>query len=127
VILDSSAVLAIVRKEPEQVEFAELIEQDPSPSMSAASLLECLLVAGEDKSEEVDELIQAGGISVVAFDESQARLAGRAYGNFGKGSRHPAQLNFGDCMTYALAKVTGEPLLFKGDDFTHTDVTSARG
>lgn len=126
-ILDSSAVIAIVRKEPEQAEFASLIEQDPSPRMSAASLLECLLVAGADKSGEVDELIQVGGIEIVAFNEAQARLAGRAYQEFGKGSHHPAYLNFGDCMTYALAKATGEPLLFKGDDFTHTDVESARG
>ena len=125
-ILDSSAVIAIVRKEPEQAEFAVLIEEDASPSMSAASLLECLLVAGEDKSEEVHELVRAGGIAVVPFDESQARLAGWAYQTFGKGSHHPARLNFGDCMAYALAKVTGEPLLFKGDDFTHTDIEPAR-
>ncbi len=74
----------------------------------------------------LDELLGDAEISVVPFDATQARIAREAYARFGKGSGSTAGLNFGDCMTYALAKVTGEPLLFKGDDFTHTDVTPAR-
>lgn len=75
----------------------------------------------------MDRLLDDAEIAVVPVDAAQARLARAAYARYGRRSGSRAQLNFGDCMAYALAKVTGEPLLFKGDDFTHTDVTSARG
>ena len=80
----------------------------------------------EVDGERLDELLGDAEISVVPFDAAQARIAREAHARFGKGSGSKAGLNFGDCVTYALAKVTGEPLLFKGDDFAHTDVTPAR-
>jgi ribonuclease VapC len=126
VILDSSAVIAIVRDEPEQREFATLIGDDPAPLISAPTLLECLLVSGAGRAHKVGELLQVAGVDIVPFDESHARVAAAAHAAYGKGSGSQAGLNFGDCMTYALAKVTGQPLLFKGDDFTHTDVKPAR-
>jgi ribonuclease VapC len=126
VIIDSSALIAIVRGEPEQAEFARLVERDPAPRLSAATLVECYLVAGPERAEEIDEAVQTGGIQVVPFDQSHARAAASGHARFGKGSGSRARLNLGDCFSYALAKVTGEPLLFKGDDFTHTDVTPAR-
>ena len=74
----------------------------------------------------IDELVREAHLTVEPVTEAQARIARDAYRDFGKGSGHPAQLNFGDCFAYALAKTTGEPLLFKGDDFTHTDITPVR-
>jgi len=77
--------------------------------------------------ERFDEFFKEANISVEPVTLEQARLAREAYRDFGKGSGHPAKLNFGDCFAYALAKATGEPLLFKGDDFIHTDISSALG
>lgn len=122
-ILDSSAVIAIVRAEAELGEFAHLIENDPAPLISAPTLLECLLVATPARAHQVGELLHVGGVDVIPFDETHARVAAAAHLAYGKRSGSPAQLSFGDCMTYALAKVTGQPLLFKGHDFTHTDIT----
>jgi ribonuclease VapC len=76
-------------------------------------------------SRRLDDLLRAAGLAVEPVTEAQARIAREAYRDFGKGSGHPAQLNFGDCFAYALAKVTGEPLLFKGNDFSQTDIASA--
>jgi ribonuclease VapC len=125
VIVDSSALLAILRAEPEAQEFADRIQAAEHPKVSAASLLETAMVAGWDRRGSLDDLIQRSGATVVAFDGEQANLAREAFYRFGTRSGSDARLNFGDCMTYALAKVTGEPLLFKGDDFTHTDIESA--
>lgn len=126
-IVDSSALVAVIFGEAEAAEFARLMGEAPSVQISAAALVETSIVVTEPLHAEVDELVSGAAIDVTPFDVTQARLARAAYAVYGRGSGHPAQLNFGDCMTYALAKVTGEPLLFKGDDFTHTDVTSARG
>jgi ribonuclease VapC len=98
--------------------------------MSAADFVEAAAVidAASDPvaSRRFDELLATAQIAIDAVTETQARIAREAYRDFGKGSRHPAQLNFGDCFAYALAKESGEPLLFKGGDFHHTDIAAVR-
>ena len=124
-IADSSALVAILHGEPEEEEFKEAIARHDT-KVSAVTALEAAIVLQPPRHRMLDELLGDAEISVVPFDATQARIAREAYARFGKGSGSKAGLNFGDCVTYALAKVTGEPLLFKGDDFTHTDVTPAR-
>jgi len=128
VILDASAVLAIVFGEPGFEVFAQVIAEAPSCSISAATLVEVTIVGesrGGDQAIRLSEgIFRDAEVSVEPVTEEQAYIACRAYSNFGKG-RHPAGLNFGDCFSYALAKVTGEPLLFRGDDFRKTDVQPA--
>ena len=128
-IVDSSALLAILRAEPEALRYARAIENTASRRISAANFLETAIVIDGSRdpiaSRRFDELIHAAGIAVEPVTPEQARIAREAYRDFGKGSGHPAQLNFGDCFAYALAKATGEPLLFKGDDFRHTDIAAA--
>jgi len=105
--------------------FAEAIEAASQRLMSAATLLEAAMVVetrkGEPGGRELDLLIHRAGIEIVAVDAEQAELARIAWRRFGKG-RHPAGLNYGDCFAYALAKLTGLPLLYKGDDFARTDL-----
>ena len=128
-ILDTSAVIAILRNEPEAPLFARLIEQSTSRRISAVSYVESAAVIDSSRdpiaSRRFDDFIREAGISVEPVTASQALLARNAYRDFGKGSRHRAQLNFGDCFAYALAKESGEPLLFKGNDFRHTDISAA--
>jgi ribonuclease VapC len=129
VTLDTSAVLAILRDEVEREEFVSLIEQSPRRLMSAVSVLEAAMVLegrqGNDAGADLDLLLRRAAIEIVAFDEEQLVEARTAFRRFGKG-RHAAGLNFGDCASYALAQWSGEPLLFKGDDFSATDVAQAR-
>ena len=133
-ILDTSALIAILRFEAEAPEFARLIENAAEsatqPRISAVSYVEAGAVIDGSKdpiaSRRFDELIEEAQIAIEPVTEAQARIARQAYRDFGKTSGHPAKLNFGDCFSYALAKSTGEPLLFKGQDFTQTDVKSAR-
>jgi ribonuclease VapC len=129
VILDTSALIAILRDEPEAPACAEAIASAIVRRLSAANYVEIGAVidrAGDPvASRRVDELLAVSGIEIETVDEPQARIAREAYRDFGKGSGHPAQLNFGDCFAYALAKTRGEPLLFKGEDFGHTDVAPA--
>jgi len=126
-VLDTSALLVILLDEPESPAFRQAIEQDPVRLLSAASLLETALVVearfGEAGGRELDLLLYKAEIQVVGFDADQAELAREGWRQFGRG-RHPAGLNFGDCFAYALSKVSGEPLLYKGDDFSLTDVSS---
>jgi ribonuclease VapC len=124
VIVDSSALVAILWAERDAPAFGHAIEARPA-QVSAATLVETAIVLGEEVHTRLDELIQASGLVVVPFDHEQYRIARVAYARYGKGSGSPARLNFGDCFSYALAKTTGQPLLFKGDDFTHTDVEPA--
>ena len=125
-VLDTSAVLALLLDEPEAEEFRIAVEEDTTRLISAATLLETALVIearkGEPGGRELEALIQKADVVVVPVDAEQASEARRAYRRFGKGRYRGAGLNFGDLFAYALARVSGEPLLFKGDDFTKTDV-----
>lgn len=127
-VIDTSALMAILLDEPERRRFNEKIEADPRRLMSAVSFVETALVIetrlGEAGGRELDLFLHRADIEVSPVDLDQAEIARRAFRTYGRG-RHPAGLNFGDCFAYALAKTTGEPLLFKGDDFGRTDVTAA--
>ncbi len=124
-VLDTSALVAILADEPEAPAMELAIEQADSRLMSAATLVETAIVIesryGEAGGRELDLFLYKATIEVVAVTRDAAELARDAYRRFGRG-RHPAALNFGDCFSYALAKATGEPLLFKGNDFPKTDV-----
>jgi len=126
VIIDTSAVVALLRGEPEASAFAEAIECARSRRISAAGYVEAAAVTDQSGDpvarRALDELIDVAQIAIEPVTEGQARLAREAYRDFGRGSGHPAGLNFGDCFSYALAKAMGEPLLFKGEDFSHTDL-----
>ena len=128
-IVDASALIAILRDEPEAPAMAQAIEEATQRQISAANWLEAAAVIDGSRdpvaSRQFDDLIGVARILVAPVTEQQARIARAAYRDFGKGSGHPARLNFGDCFAYALAKDTGEPLLFKGRDFTHTDIVPA--
>ncbi len=128
-IIDTSALIAILRAEPEAGEMARAIERAQIRRISAANWLETAAVIDASRdpvaSRRFDELVQTAELRVEPVTGDQARIARDAFRDFGKGSGHKAGLNFGDCFAYALAKSTGEDLLFKGDDFGHTGVTSA--
>jgi ribonuclease VapC len=127
-ILDSSAVLAILFREPGFEAYEKSVANASACRLSAASFLEISIVlesrAGDAAIRQLDALVRQARIQLEPVTEEQALLARQGYSDFGKG-RHPAGLNFGDCFAYALAKFTGEPLLFKGDDFRQTDVQPA--
>ena len=127
-VVDTSAIIAILFEEPEMDRFEQLIAGTPDVLMSAASHLEAGVVVlgrhGPSYLARVELALQRFGITVVPVTPEQAILAIAAYERFGKG-RHPAGLNYGDCFSYALAKARGEPLLAKGDDFTRTDAVMA--
>jgi len=127
-IIDSSAVIAILRNEADAPVFAQAIAEAASRRVSAVSFVESAAVIDASRdpiaSRRFDDFMKTAGIAVEPLTESQARIAREAYRDFGKGSGHPARLNLGDCFAYALAKAMGEPLLYKGDDFSHTDVAS---
>lgn len=124
-VIDTSALLAILQDEPERRAFAEAIESSGSCSMSVANLLETTLVVesrfGAEGVRALDELVEKASVDLVPVDLEQLGIARRAFSRFGKG-RHAAALNFGDCFAYALARALGEPLLCKGDDFSRTDL-----
>jgi ribonuclease VapC len=125
-VVDTSALIAILLLEPEAVAFARAIAEARPRLLSAANLLEASIVIegrlGLEAGGDLDEFVTDVGLEVEPVTADQVRLARRAYRIYGKGN-HPAALNFGDCFAYALAKTTGLPLLFKGDDFAQTDVT----
>ncbi|WP_147918981.1 type II toxin-antitoxin system VapC family toxin [Ruania zhangjianzhongii] len=129
-IVDTSAIVAILRGEPETAEFRTAIQRAATVRISAASYLELGIVldrVGDPVlTRQLDEVLDALGVTVAEVSPEQARLARAAYRDYGCGSGHPARLNFGDCFSYALAAVARDPLLFKGDDFGHTDVRPAR-
>ena len=124
-VIDTSALIAILLNEPETEAFAAAIAAAPSRLISAVSALETAIVIEAKKgalgSQLLDELLVAIQVNIIAFDQIQFNLAREAYTRFGKG-RHPAALNFGDCCAYALARNTVEALLFKGQDFSATDI-----
>lgn len=124
-IIDSSALVAILAGEADAARYAQAIETDPTPRIGTPALLEASIVLirwyCDDALAALDAFTREAGAEVVAFDLPQLRAAQAAYLRFGKG-RHPAGLDFGDCMSYALAQASGEPLLYKGNDFSHTDI-----
>lgn len=127
-IVDSSAIIAILLDEPEKPHFIAKILGDPPTSMSAAAWVELAAVLtrrSDDRLESLYKLVDELEISIAEIDIHQARIGHNAYRQYGRGTGHPANLNFGDCFAYALSRATGEGLLFKGDDFIHTDVAAA--
>jgi len=128
-IADTSAIIAILRDEDDAAVYAQAIATAEARRLSAASFLECGIVLDSQRdpiiSRSLDELLQEAEFTIEAVTEHQGRLARQALADFGKGSGHPAGLNFGDCLSYALAIDRREPLLWKGNDFGHTGVQSA--
>jgi ribonuclease VapC len=128
-VIDTSALLAILLGEPEAESFAVAIAADPKRLISAFTALEAGIVVeskkGESGGRELDLLLHQARIVIVPMTAEQSEIARFAWRKYGKG-RHSAGLNIGDCCSYALAKCSGEPLLFKGDDFSRTDVEAAR-
>jgi ribonuclease VapC len=128
-ILDTSALVAVLFGEPEADSYTQLIHRADRCLISAGSFLELSIVierqTGPDVMRQCDMFFRRAGIIVEPFTVEQAHIARQAFHDFGKG-RHPAGLNFGDCFAYALTKISGEPLLFKGDDFKKTDIVSAQ-
>jgi ribonuclease VapC len=128
-VIDVSGLLAILLDEPERRAFNEAIEAADARAMSVATLVELSIVLesrfGAEGLRDLDLFVVRAGIELVPVDLEQAHEARRAFSRFGRG-RHPAGLNYGDCFAYALARVRGEPLLFKGEDFSQTDVLPLR-
>lgn len=128
-IIDTSAVIAILRDEADAIVYARAIEAATSRRVSAVNFIEAAVVVDGNRdpvmSRRFDELFAAAQITIEPVTRDQAQIAREAYRDFGKGSGHLARLNFGDCFSYALAKVSREPLLYKGHDFSQTDVASA--
>ena len=124
-VIDTSAILAILLDEPERRRFSEALEGSDIHSLSAGSFVETSMIIeslyGSDGVRDLDLIIAKAAIVVEPVDTEQAHIARQAFRQFGKG-RHPAELNFGDCFSYALARFTAEPLLFKGKDFSRTDI-----
>lgn len=127
-VIDTSALVAILFDEPDAARYEESIVADPVRLLSAASAFEAAIVVeaslGPAGGRELDLLLHRAAVEIVPFDNEQLEEARRAYRRYGKG-HHPAGLNLGDCFAYALARVSGEALLFKGNDFSATDLTSA--
>jgi ribonuclease VapC len=127
-VVDSSALMAILMNEPERMDFLGRIVADPMRFVSTVSYLECSMLMfsrnGKAGVDQFDVLLKRLDCELVAADAEQALVARQAFIKFGKGN-HPASLNLGDCFSYALARYAGEPLLFKGNDFGRTDVAVA--
>ncbi len=127
-IVDTSALLAILQAEPESRFLAEAIEAASRPTISVVSFVEASIVLdsrhGSAGRDRLDRVIRESRLEIAPVDIEQAQIAREAFRDFGKG-RHSARLNFGDCFSYALARQRGEPLLFKGDDFARTDIRPA--
>jgi ribonuclease VapC len=128
-IIDSSALMAILFAEPEAEACAKAIELAEHRFLSAANFLEAAIVVDGRRDPVIarrfDDFLHEAAITIEPVDREQTLIARQAYRDFGRRSGHPARLNFGDCFAYALARHRGEPLLFKGNDFSHTDISSA--
>lgn len=128
-ILDSSVIVAILAGEIDAPRYAEAIIAAPSASISAANFLEVAIVIDRRNDPVIrarfDEVLDQLGVTIASVTSDHAVIARQAHRDYGRGSGHRARLNFGDCFAYALAKASGEPLLFQGDDFAHTDIRSA--
>jgi len=130
VIVDTSALVAILRAEPDAERYARAIAAAEHRRISAATWVETAIVIGGGdpvREHRFDDFVTAAGLTIEPVTVEQAGMARTAYREYGRASGHRARLNFGDCFTYALARATGEPLLFKGDDFARTDLRPALG
>ena len=129
IAVDTSALLAILFREPERDRLQTILEQAEGAVISTGTLIEARMVTrgrgGDAMVALLDDLIALAGIAIQPVTEDQAALAHAAFVQYGKGGGHPAQLNFGDLFSFALAKQRGLPLLFKGNDFAATDIVSA--
>lgn len=129
-VIETSALLAILRNEPERHSFNEAIEAADAPLLSAGSYVECSIILesryGAEGVRDLDHLIARAQITIAPVDAEQARSARDAFRGYGKG-RNPASLNFGDCFSYALSRALGRPLLCKGNDFPQTDIECHAG
>jgi ribonuclease VapC len=127
-VIDTSALLAILQNEPERSAYNRAIELADTRTLSTASFVELSMVIesryGPEGARDLDLFLSRANIELIPVSSDQAYVARQAFRQYGKG-RHPAGLNFGDCFSYALAKSLGEPLLFKGNDFSQTDLTHA--
>lgn len=127
-VIDTSAIVAIAFNEPEAETYEQKVVDAPRRFISAATVLELAIVIearlGEAGAAELDLWLYKASVEIVAVDAEQIAVARRAWRSYGKG-RHPAGLNYGDCFSYALAKTRSEPLLYKGDDFSRTDIEAA--
>lgn len=125
-IIDTSALIAVLRDEPEADRVRRALSSATDVSLSAATYLEASIVVDANRdpvlTRRFDDLLQEIGADIVAVTKEQVLVARAAYRDFGKGSGHAARLNFGDCFSYALAKESGEPILFVGNDFDQTDL-----
>lgn len=128
-IVDTSALIAILTREPDAETFSSILADASEATISAGSHIECSVVLlrhhGPAGARRLDDLCDALDVGIVPVLPTHARIARAAYARYGRGTGSPARLNFGDCFAYALAIATDEPLLYKGDDFGHTDVRSA--
>jgi ribonuclease VapC len=128
-IVDSSAIIAIAQDEPDAEHLFRTLYDQPSPRISAGNLLETYVVIdqrwGEQAPAVIERVLLPLGLIVEPVTGAQVEIARDAYRRYGKGSKHPARLNYGDCFAYALARERGEPLLFVGNDFAHTDISPA--
>lgn len=125
VIVDSSALVGILRDEPEARAFLRAMGLAHRVSVGTPTVLETSMALGRRRRGHLDDFLRGQRIQVAPFTDVHLQAAQIAFDTYGRGSGSVARLNYGDCMSYALAKVSGEPLLFKGDDFTHTDITPA--
>lgn len=129
-IVDTAALVAIVRDEPEAAAFAAALATAADSLISAVNCLEAAIVVDSGRDpvafRRLDQLLTVAAVTIAPVTVEQARLARDAYRDYGKGSGHPAGLNFGDCFAYALAREHDDTLLYKGDDFSHTDISPAR-
>lgn len=129
VVVDSSAIMAILKREEDARRIAQRLSNAETKFLSAATYMECGTVVvrryGQDGLSVMRDLVQGLKLEIVSLTSGQADLGIGAFSRYGRGSGHPAKLNFGDCFSYALAKTRNLPLLFKGDDFIHTDIEPA--
>ena len=129
IVVDSSAVVAILEREDDSASYARVIQDADNLTMSAVNAHECAVVLRRRRGPEGERILWLfladNGVQILPFDEEQARKASEAFGRYGKGIDPKARLNLADCAAYALAKSLSAPLLFKGDDFIHTDIEVA--
>jgi ribonuclease VapC len=129
IVVDTSALLAILNKEPERDHFLDILANDERPMLSAVTLYKTMLIVGArrgpDNLDDLAQVLETAEVEIVPFDADQARASQAVYMRYGKGIHPTARLNLCDCIAYALARHFGVSLLFKGEDFKATDIVAA--